>query len=177
MNRTIVADPPWPFRDRLPGPGRGAVRHYPSMTLEALSALPVGSRAAADAHLYVWCTNTHLREGLDLVAAWGFRYKTMLTWIKTGRLGMGHYYRGNTEHVLFAARGRLPVLRHDLQNHFTAPASGQHSAKPEAFYDLVELMSPAPRLELFARRQRLGWDTWGNECFTASGLRELTADS
>jgi N6-adenosine-specific RNA methylase IME4 len=98
----------------------------------------------------------------------------MLTWVKGRRLGMGHYYRGNTEHVLFATRGQLPVLRHNVRNHFTAPASEQHSAKPEAFYDLVELMSPSPRLEMFARRQRLGWNTWRNECFRAEGLADAS---
>jgi N6-adenosine-specific RNA methylase IME4 len=166
---TIVSDPPWSYRDTL-GP-RGAGHHYPTMTLADLCALPVFSWARPDAHLYLWVTNSHLREGLDLVKAWGFEYKTMLTWIKSGSLGLGHYYRVNTEHCLFAVRGRLDVLRHDVRNHFTAPI-GKHSSKPEAFYDLVEQMSPAPRLEMFARHQRLGWDTWGNECFVASGLSD-----
>lgn len=128
-------------------------------------------------HLYLWVTNPRLfREAGDLygpneiMAAWGFRYVTMLTWHKLGAPGMGWYFRGDTEHVLFGVRGKAgiaPGIRES--NHFAA-ARREHSAKPDRFYELVERVSPGPYLELFARRRRYGWDVWGNEApeFAAS---------
>ena len=129
--------------------------------------------AASNAHLYLWVTNAKLLDYdyAHLFSSWGFAYKTALTWHKTSCLGIGHYFRGETEHVLFGIRGRLPIepaLRE--RNLFQSPRT-RHSAKPDAFFDLVERVSPGPYLELFARRQRLGWDTWGNEA-----LEHVTLD-
>lgn len=162
--RTIVADPPWPYKDRISQKGiRGAANHYGLMTLEDLSRLPVTSWADPEgAHLYLWTTNAFIVEAHLLAQAWGFMPKTILTWIKP-RLGMGRTFRGTTEHVLFCVRGRLPVLRHDVPTHFEAPA-GRHSAKPDRFYtDIVQRMSPGPYLEMFARERRRGWIAWGDE--------------
>jgi N6-adenosine-specific RNA methylase IME4 len=171
--RTIVADPPWAY-DRAGGLGNGraAADQYPTMTPDAIRDLPVESYADGDAHLYLWVTNLKLDEAgaFDIVRAWGFRYVTMLTWHKLGAPGMGWYFRGDTEHVLFGIRGSLPIppaIRES--NHFAASRTG-HSAKPDRFYELVERVSPGPYLELFARRRRYGWDVWGNEApeFAAS---------
>jgi N6-adenosine-specific RNA methylase IME4 len=164
--RTIVADPPWSY-DRSGSRG-GVARHYSTMSVEQLLALPVREHAADDAHLYLWVTNLKLREGrpFDVMEAWGFRYMTMLTWHKVGGargIGLGYYFRGETEHVLFGVRGRAPInpaIRE--RNHFAA-ARTPHSAKPDRFYEMVERVSPEPRLELFARRRRFGWDVLGNE--------------
>jgi N6-adenosine-specific RNA methylase IME4 len=162
--RTIVADPPWPYDNETWG--IGAIGDgYETLSFEDICSLPVAQFAAREAHLYLWVTNAKLldHDYAALVNAWGFSYKTLLTWRKTACLGIGHYFRGETEHVLFCTRGRLPIEPASRErNHFDAPR-GRHSAKPDAFYDLVERVSPGPRLELFARRQRLGWDTWGNE--------------
>lgn len=168
---TIVADPPWTYdnargtQTRSTG-GRSkttAAGHYPTMTTEEIAALPVGGLAAPNAHLYLWATNTLLEQAFPIMRAWGFRYVTMLTWVKTGAPGLGFSFRGHTEHVLFGVRGKLPIPPEKREtNVFTAPRRS-HSQKPEAFYDLVERVSPGPYLELFARRNRLGWDTWGNE--------------
>jgi N6-adenosine-specific RNA methylase IME4 len=189
--RTIVVDPPWKFdQSWLTGSylinaladgsrewapeikkrhyKRGAVANYKLMTLEEIAALPVGDWAGDKAHLYLWTTNSFMVEAHDIAKAWGFTVKTILTWVKP-RLGMGTYYRNNTEHVIFAAKGNLKVLRHDVRTAFTA-AQGRHSEKPAAFYDMVESMSPGPYLDVFARKQRFNWDTWGNECFVADGL-------
>lgn len=177
--RTIVADPPWPFADSLKhylyradreGRNRGAVANYKLMSIEDITALPVASWGENDAHLYLWTTNGFMVEAHDLAAAWGFKVKTILTWVKS-RLGMGHYFRNNTEHVLFAVRGSLPVLRNDVRTAFTAE-QGHHSEKPAAFYDMVESMSPGPYLDVFARKQRFGWDAWGAEVYTPEGLPE-----
>jgi len=154
---TIVIDPPWQYGNKAT---RGAAEdHYPTMTQDELIALELP--AEDDAHLYLWVTNNFLRDGLELCEAWGFAYKTMLTWVKP-QMGMGNYFRSVTEHVLFGVRGSLPTLRNDRTNVISADRK-RHSAKPEAFYDLVAEMSPGPYLEMFARQRRMGWHTWGNE--------------
>jgi N6-adenosine-specific RNA methylase IME4 len=175
--RTICVDPPWSYTDKLSGfrgvTGtniRGADSQYQTMNLDGIRAVPVGEWSEDDAHLYLWTTNAFMVEAHELAKAWGFRQRTILTWVKTS-FGMGHYYRNSTEHVLFCVRGKLPVARHDVPTHFVAPR-GRHSAKPESFYDMVETMSPGPYLDVFARRQRMGWDTWGNECFTPEELQQ-----
>jgi len=189
--RTIVADPPWSYlvhqlsdedraarlnadRDGNPSPRRhGALAdlHYATMTHAEVAALPIGDYADDQCHLYLWVTNPRLfasKNGTgptpaDMMAAWGFEYITLLTWHKLGPPGLGWYFRGATEHVLFGVKGKLGIpsgVR--TSNHFAA-AKGRHSAKPDRFYEIVERVSPEPRLELFARRRRYGWDVWGNE--------------
>jgi len=154
---TVVADPPWQYGNTAT---RGAAEdHYATMTIEALCALDVP--AADAAHLYLWTTNGFLREAFTVMESWGFTYKTLLTWVKP-QIGMGNYFRSCTEHVLFGTRGGLPTNDRTLRNHFEAPR-GRHSAKPDSFYDLVEKASNGPFLDMFARRRRLGWSTWGNE--------------
>lgn len=160
--RTILVDPPWPYHDPISQKGiRGAVRHYGLMSLADLADLPVPRIAAADAHLYLWTTNAYLEEAHILARAWGFKPKTVITWTKTG-LGMGRYFRGTTEHIVFAVRGRLPLRRKDLPTHFDAP-KGRHSEKPDKSYRMIEKASHGPFLEMFARRRRTGWASWGNE--------------
>jgi N6-adenosine-specific RNA methylase IME4 len=136
----------------------------------AIAALPVADLADDSAHLYLWVTNPRLFKEerdeagpIEILRAWGFRYITALTWHKLGAPGMGFYFRGDTEHVLFGIRGKAPIdpaIR--VSNHFAAPRT-VHSAKPDRFYEIVERVSPGPYLELFARRRRYGWDVWGNE--------------
>jgi N6-adenosine-specific RNA methylase IME4 len=176
--RTIVADPPWRYQQsRIVTTSKtartlpDAERQYPTMSNEEIAALPVGMLAEDDAHLYLWVTNPRLfgetKRGelgpIDIITAWGFEYRTLLTWVKTGTLGLGYYFRGMTEHVLFCTRGHAPIPVERRERNVLTAARGRHSQKPEAFLDLVERVSLGPYLELFARRQRLGWDTWGNE--------------
>lgn len=164
---TIVVDPPW--RYDAPAYGYGADANYPTMTKEELLQMPVGLWARDLSHLYLWTTNTFLVDAWEIAKAWGFEPKTILTWIKrrpTGDrwLGMGRYFRGCTEHIVFATRGNLNTLREDEPNFFFG-ARGVHSEKPSAFYDMVERVSPGPYLDVFSRKQRFNWDTWGNEAF------------
>ena len=163
--RTIVADPPWALEwNANVGVGRSgrAGLPYPTMTIEEICALPVTDWAEADAHLWLWTTATFLRDAPRVVLSWGFRPTYTLVWAKPG-LGVGGRFRHTVEYCLFAERGaQLPITRRDLPTHWGWPR-GAHSAKPEAFYDLVEDVSPEPRLEMFSRRARLGWSTWGNE--------------
>lgn len=168
----VYADPPWGEA----GGGqikRGADRHYPLMKTREICALPVRTWAAPDAHLYLWVTNNFLPDGLEVIEAWGFRYVTTVTWMKD-RMGIGQYFRGMTEHCLFGVRGRIPYqLSEDggrlqgVTGFFEAPR-GEHSAKPAKMREMIERVSPGPRLELFARSPASGWDVWGNE---ASGER------
>lgn len=154
---SIVIDPPWQYDNVVT---RGAAEdHYPTMALDELEALDLPADDAA--HLYLWTTNGFLRQAFDLMDLWGFTYKTTLTWCKP-QIGMGNYFRNNTEHVLFGIKGKLPTQRNDIGTWFSADRT-RHSAKPESFYDLVEASSPGPWLEMFARRRRMGWFTWGNE--------------
>lgn len=173
--RTLVADPPWKYAStptdlRSGGRGASAEHHYPTLTIEEIAALPIAGLADDQAHLYLWVTNPRIygkggkgATPMDVIDAWGFKYQTMLTWVKTGAPGLGFYFRGMTEHVIFATRGKLGIEPAIRESNVLTAARGRHSAKPDAFYDLVERVSPAPRLELFARTKRLGWDSWGNE--------------
>src|SRR3990167_10782660 len=149
------------------------------MTMQQIAELPVADLAATDAHLYLWVTNPilteqRLRDGPNvfaIVRSWGFEPKTLLTGIKSENgSGLGWYFRGDTEHVVFAMRGHLPIPEERRISNVFRMRRGPHSRKPEAFLDLVEQVSPGPYLELFARRQRLGWDTWGDECFQSVSL-------
>ena len=165
---TIVADPPWPDAHKLTGVTRvGRAKrdrsigaHYSLMTMDEILALPVADLADENAHLYLWTTNLHLDESFDVMRAWGFTYKTTLTWIKKGHLGLGRYFRTQTEHILFGVRGSLPTLDRGQVTYFEAAKRG-HSIKPEASYDLIARCSPGPYVELFARQPPLGWDSWG----------------
>lgn len=153
----IVIDPPWRYDNVAT---RGAAEdHYGTMTQAELLALELP--AAANSHLYLWVTNSFIRDGFELMERWGFTYKTCLTWCKP-QIGMGNYFRSTTEHVLFGIRGSWPTLTNNTPTHFIADRR-RHSQKPELFYDIVEASSPGPYLEMFARRRRFGWHVWGNE--------------
>lgn len=158
---TIVADPPWDWGDEGDSDQMGRARPtYATMPIEEVTALPVARIAATNAHLYLWITNRSLPKGFALLEAWGFRYVTCLTWCKPS-IGMGNYYRGSTEQVLFGVRGSLPLARKNVGTWFAAARPGRHSGKPERFYALVKSCSPGPRLDLFARGPRKGWTVWG----------------
>jgi N6-adenosine-specific RNA methylase IME4 len=197
--RTVLADPPWPYRSEGPRAApedrpnswdgvTGATDskgRYGAMSISDLCALRVRDYVAANAHLYLWLTNAFLVEAHQVARAWGFKPKTMITWGKTKGDGTpsmktGFYYRGATEHLLFCVRGVGRLLgppRPTLVLHPRLP----HSRKPECFYGLIEEQSPGPYLEIFARPLsplfpvRPGWHTWGNEMPSDVDLRPLEA--
>ena len=140
----IVADPPWRYENE--GTRASAANHYDTMSMEELCALEVP--AADDSHLWLWVTNPFLREGFELLDAWGYEYRSTLTWCKP-QMGLGNYLRSATEHVLFATRGSLPFERRDVPTFFTANR-GRHSEKPDEFFEIVMTCSPGPRLEMFS---------------------------
>lgn len=168
----VLADPPWQFVNRT---GKMAPEHrrlsrYPTLGLADIARLPVAELAAPTAHLYLWVPNALLAEGLQVMAGWGFIYKTNLVWYKVrtdggpDRRGVGFYFRNVTELVLFGTRGRnartlAPGRR--LPNLLTS-RKREHSRKPDELYAIVEACSPAPWLELFARHPRPGWTQWGD---------------
>jgi N6-adenosine-specific RNA methylase IME4 len=170
---TILADPPWQFQNRT---GKMAPEHrrlarYGTMDLDGIKALPVAGLAAAKAHLYLWVPNALLPEGLAVMAAWGFQYKSNIVWHKIrkdggpdGR-GVGFYFRNTTELVLFGIRGKdvrtlAPGRR---QVNILKTMKREHSRKPDELYDVIEACSWGPRLELFARGPRKGWVSWGDQ--------------
>jgi N6-adenosine-specific RNA methylase IME4 len=152
--QVIVADPPWRYYS-------GNDLPYPTMAIEDIKAFPVDSIAADDALLWLWTTNAHLRVAFEVVEAWGFEYKTLLTWVKD-RMGTGEWLRGQTEHCLLATHGK-PVFLHGNHANVIEAARREHSRKPEEFYAMVEATSPGSRIELFAREQRDGWRAFGNQ--------------
>lgn len=182
--RTIVADPPWHVAT---GPaasavgegwaghdGRSRTLAYPTMSVAEISALPVADHAEDGCHLYLWTINRYIEDAYSVARAWGFTPSTLLTWCKAPMgSGLGGQFGISTEHVLFCWRGRAAGRRAATnttwfrwKRPYDERGKPMHSGKPEAFYDLVREVSPGPHLELFARRQRLGWDTWGNQALS-----------
>lgn len=170
---TVLADPPWRFQNRT---GKMAPEHrrlsrYSTMELEDIKSLPVSEIVTDPAHLYLWVPNALLPVGLEVMAAWGFEYKSNLVWHKIrkdggpdGR-GVGFYFRNVTELILFGVRGKnaRTLAPGRSQVNFIATQKREHSRKPDEAYDLIEACSRAPFIELFARGARKGWTSWGNE--------------
>lgn len=169
---TILADPPWQFTNRT---GKMAPEHkrlsrYQTLTLQQIKEIPVALVAAEKSHLYLWVPNALLNEGLQVMEAWGFEYKSNIVWHKIrkdggpdGR-GVGFYFRNTTELVLFGVRGRLRTLAPGRrQVNIIKTMKREHSRKPDELYDVIEACSPGPYLELFARGKRQDWYQWGNQ--------------
>jgi len=161
----LYADPPWQYDDQPPR--GGAAKHYATLSVEALCALPVRGLAADQAHCHLWVTNAFLFEGRDILEAWGFVYTANFAWVKPG-LGAGHYWRNSHEMLLLGVRGGLTARQKNLGSWLEAPRR-RHSEKPERVRDLVEQLSPGPYLELFGRAAVPGWTVWGNECLPTTG--------
>lgn len=170
---TILADPPWQFQNRTGkmAPEHKRLNRYPTMTLDDIKALPVESIADERAHLYLWVPNALLQEGLDVMKAWGFNYKSNLIWYKVrkdggpDRRGVGFYFRNVTEVILFGVRGKkVRTLQPGrTQENIIVQRKREHSRKPDEQYDLIEACSWGPFLEMFARGARPGWHAWGNQ--------------
>jgi N6-adenosine-specific RNA methylase IME4 len=163
---TIYADPPWQqgvtgvySRTRH---GRPKAIPYPMMDIEAITSLPVGDLAEDGCHLWLWTSNQFLRDGFDVMSAWGFKFLAPITWVKPS--GCGNYFVHRTQTMLFGYKDKcvFPMGRYK-PTVFMAGCPKRHSEKPIEAYELIEEISPTPRLELFARKRRDGWDIWGNE--------------
>jgi N6-adenosine-specific RNA methylase IME4 len=156
--RTIYADPPWKYKDaRTMG---AAARHYQTMSLAEIAALPVAQLAAKNSHCHLWTTTSFQEASYALLRGWGFEPKSELVWCKPS-LGTGHYWRGAHEKCLLGVKGHATFRRHDLKSWFEC-GRGAHSSKPEQVRHWIEQASPGPYLELFGRRPVLGWTVFGN---------------
>jgi N6-adenosine-specific RNA methylase IME4 len=168
----ILADPPWRFSNRTGkmAPEHKRLNRYDTLSLEEIKEIPVSLAAAENSHLYLWVPNALLQEGLEVMKAWGFKYKTNIIWHKIrkdggpdGR-GVGFYFRNTTEIVLFGTRGRLRTLKPGrTQVNIIKTQKQEHSRKPDALYEIIENCSPGPYLELFARGTRRRWTAFGNQ--------------
>ena len=171
--RTIVADPPWQFQNRTGkvAPEHKRLNRYPTMTLEDIMALPVCDIAGEKAHLYLWVPNALLPEGLALMKAWGFEYKTNIVWEKVRKDGMpdgrgvGFYFRNVTELLLFGIKGDKNRTQSAgrTQVNLIRTTKREHSRKPDEIFPIIEACSEGPYLELFARGWRENWTLWGNQ--------------
>lgn len=171
--RTICADPPWRL-NQVAASKANAEKVYATMDLDAIKSLPIAALAENDAYLWLWGINSMMEEAHQVVRAWGFSPRTIITWCKSGQPGVGAYLRNNTEHCIVAVRGKpqTPDTK-PLSTWFVWPR-GPHSQKPDAFYDLVEQVSPGPYVEVFARRHRFFWDVWGNESANTAQMETAT---
>jgi N6-adenosine-specific RNA methylase IME4 len=170
---TILADPPWQFQNRTGkiAPEHKRLNRYPTMDLDLLKSLPINDLANEPSHLYLWVPNALLQEGLEVMKAWGFKYKSNIVWQKVrkdgepdGR-GVGFYFRNTTELILFGVKGKnartLPPAR--SQVNVIKSIKREHSRKPDESYDLIEQCSSGPYLELFGRGKRKDWTVLGNQ--------------
>jgi N6-adenosine-specific RNA methylase IME4 len=190
--RTIVVDPPWPQKGGGPlsgGHGEGFVgtagsmpMPYSTMSVDHIKDLRVADLAdPGGCHLYLWTTNRFLRDAFAVADSWGFRYSTLLVWAKTPMGGgLGGAYGISSEYVLFGRRGNLATTARvrgtwfNWKRPYNAAGKPMHSAKPPEFFSMVESVSPGPRLEMFARRERAGWDLWGDQAPDAVSLPTLS---
>lgn len=171
--KVVYADPPWAYRDKRDKHPRlcgGALVHYPTMTIEDIKALPVANITDRDAMLFLWATFPNLPEALEVITAWGFKYKTLgFSWIKTNKangkpfFGIGWYTKSNCEVCLIGVKGR-PFKVSNFVSSVVIEPKQEHSRKPDIVRDrIVELCGDVPRIELFARQRTPGWAVWGNE--------------
>ncbi|MFP4310267.1 MAG: MT-A70 family methyltransferase [Desulfococcaceae bacterium] len=169
----VLADPPWQFQNRT---GKMAPEHrrlsrYPTLSLPEIKEIPVARALRETAHLYLWAPNALLAEGLQILEAWGFQYKTNLIWYKVrkdggpDRRGVGFYFRNVTEMILFGVRGKNPRTLQPgrSQPNIIATRKREHSRKPDEQYEIIESCSRGPFLEMFARGRRPNWFSWGNQ--------------
>ena len=169
---TILIDPPWRFLNRTGkmAPEHKRLRRYRTMDFAEIAALPVADLSLPQSHLYLWCPNALLAEGLAIMQAWGFTYKTNIVWYKVrkdggpdGR-GVGFYFRNVTELLLFGTRGKLRTLKAGRTRvNIIVTRKQEHSRKPDEAYEIIEACSPGPFVELFARQRRAGWEQWGDQ--------------
>ncbi len=166
----IYSDPPWKYKDKSKSHGGGAESHYKCMEIKEICLLPINNIANNDSVLCMWCTFPFLKEGIQVIESWGFKYITNLfTYIKTNKdqsiyMGMGRYTRSNAEVCLLGKKGKgakrkdCSIMQVQLYNRL------KHSEKPVLFNELIiKLFGKLSRIELFARNEKIGWDCWGNE--------------
>jgi len=168
--KVIYADPPWHFRSySKKGEGRNATQHYDCMSISDICKLPVGDLSDDNCTLLMWAVDPMLPEALEVIKAWGFKYKTVgFTWAKQNKndlgmfTGLGYWTRANPEMCLLATKGKPKRISKSVRQ-LVIDKRQEHSRKPDVIYDRIEQLLDGPYVELFARRERTGWDSWGNQ--------------
>ena len=168
--KVIYADPPWHFRSySKKGEGRNATQHYNCMSISEICNLPVGDLSDDNCTLLMWAVDPMLPEALEVIKAWGFKYKTVgFTWAKQNKndlgmfTGLGYWTRANPEMCLLATKGKPKRISKSVRQ-LVIDKRQEHSRKPDVIYDRIEQLLDGPYVELFARRERTGWDSWGNQ--------------
>jgi len=185
--KTIVIDPPWKYGRWGAGSKNCLLAEnehnveldlpYPFMTIEEIVALPIRDLADTDCELYVWTTEKYLPQTFPIMDKWGFKYCETLTWCKEPRgTGQGGLFTPTTEFIVHGRIGKMPIKKRIDTTWWKVTRTKHHSQKPECFQDIIEQVSDAPRLEMFARRQRLGWDVFGNEVENSINIASVTKE-
>jgi len=169
----IYADPPWDYgkmkERKKEHRGGNPQSHYQTMSIEDICSLPINEISKDDSCLFLWVTNPKIQLGFEVVKSWGFKYQTMITWVKIDNSGkpinngMGFYFRGSTEHILFATKGKFKIPPNLRSPNIIMSRRDSHSKKPIETYNLIEKVTNGDKLELFARNKRDNWDVFGNE--------------
>lgn len=179
--KVIYADPPWRYSFSKPTASKGGNKgdgysagvnyYYDTMTLNEIKEIPINNLADRNAVLFLWATTPLLPEALETMKVWGFKYKSCITWKKERCKGMGYWFRGHTEHLLFGVKGKIKAFRSLKRNVQEFPVE-KHSKKPDGFRTIIELVTKRlnPKIELFARQRHDGWDAWGDE--VSNGVNE-----
>lgn len=175
----IYADPAWQYRNKKTGGSHksGAGQKYETMTVEQICALPVPQLGKKASVCFLWVTVPMLDEGRQVLKAWGYTYKTLHVWHKVGRKGLGYWWRGEAELLLFGVRGKVKAFRMNESNVVATPV-GRHSEKPDLFRRRIERAAEKggliDKVELFARVHPTGWDVWGDEVTDTINLTQYT---
>ncbi len=164
----IYADPPWKYENEKTGGSMksSAIDKYPVLSIKEIKNLPIDSISEKDCCLFMWGTIPLLPEAIETIESWGFTYKTALIWRKTynGLYGMGFWFRGQVEMLFLGVKGDVKAFHLQISNFYqSSVVNTEHSQKPDKFYEIIEKTGLKPRIELFARNHREGWDVWGNE--------------
>lgn len=167
LYKTVLIDPPWSYRNKKTGGNMisGAATKYPTMDIWDLLQLPIKNVVDKNSVMWLWATTPMLPDALELISYWGYQFKTIVYWRKIMSLGMGYWFRGQVELLLLGIQGKIKAF-HCQKPNFIQSKAQKHSQKPEDSYKLIELVSPEPRLELFACRERKGWTTIGYDIGT-----------
>ena len=177
----IYADPPWQYTSKSVAPSKEVTNHYPTMCISDILKLPIAEIADNNCFSFLWVTFPNLQEGLDVIKAWGFEYKTVaFNWVKMNKKsdswfwGMGSYTRANSEVCLLGKKGKPAVASHSVHSVLSERVE-RHSKKPDIVRNkIVELCGDLPRAELFARQATSGWDVWGNEVACDIEMGDMT---
>ena len=162
--KLILADPPWSYDNLHTGRNmnHGVIDKYLTLSVEELKQFPISNISQDDSYLFMWVTSPLLPEGIEVFKSWGYTYKAAIYWDKDTKGGLGYWLRGCVEICLLGKKGNVPPLRLQYPNIIKQKIT-KHSQKPNKLYEMIESLNINPKIELFSRNNREGWDSWGNQ--------------